>query len=154
MTNFETILKKELTKLKQQIVANLKRQGTDISPKTEAKINIVVTTFSGAIYVPFWFPVFEKGRGPRKSTQNYELWKIIKAWGIKKGIIQAGPGADAKAKSLTWWINKHGTKLYRTKGYRDIYNTLIIDFASDIMQQLSMSFMYQVSSEINKSINK
>ena len=77
----------------------------------------------GGVTAPFWLPVLEKGRGPRKSTENSQLWKRIYAWMDKRNMFESktAKGKINEAKSMTWYINKYGTKMYRDKRFKDVY---------------------------------
>jgi len=70
-----------------------------------------------------FFGTLESGRGPRKSSGygkfDKSLLEYLEARGLVSGLTQKQK--ESKAKSLAWYINKHGDKTYRDGG-REVYS--------------------------------
>lgn len=157
MQTIKQIIFKNLSEFKYEIIDSLKREGTLISQKTKDKIEVTSSELGGSILVPLWFPVFEKGRGPRRSTKKaspIELWKIIYEWMEKRNMFKSTNINSRKweAKHMTWYINKYGTKLFRSQTIRNIYSSKIDVFAAVIIEELSKHYItifeLQIKSEL------
>lgn len=94
-------------------------------------VNKEVDQVSAKAVVPYWFPVFEKGRGVRKSNVYQEFDKRIYEWMQKKNLFKSKTekGKINEAKSLAWYINKYGNKHFRSKQFIDVYTNLIPKYA-------------------------
>lgn len=77
------------------------------------------------VLVPYWFPIVEYGRGPRKSNEDSGLVDKIYKWMAARNMFKSKTekGKDNEAKRLTWYINHHGTKQFKKHIYKDIYET-------------------------------
>jgi hypothetical protein len=166
MSDFETILKKHLTGLKGKVIDNISKHGTKLSDKTKALIEIQTTVISGAIVVPFWFPIFEHGRGPKKNAV-YAAGEMTVA-GVKlKGLEvilykwlqrhnkfkkKTERGRAYEARHMRWYMNKYGNKLYRDlKGSSlDIYSTLIPEAVNMIAEDISSIILLEFKSNLVK----
>lgn len=106
----------------------LKKYAEDIRsamPDSVSKLIVEEYRDNGAgVLAPFWLPVLEKGRGPRKSSTDAGLYLKIYKWMGKKGLFKSktNRGKMNEAKALTWYINKYGTKLYRDRGFKEVYS--------------------------------
>jgi len=80
---------------------------------------------SAGILVPFWLPVVERGRGPRRNAKDHGLVKKIYAWMQKRNMFRTvtEKGKWNEARFITWYINKYGNKQFRNKVYLDVYRT-------------------------------
>lgn len=93
-------------------------------PASVVQLLVVESTdTTSGVKAPFWIPVLEHGRGPRKDTKNHQLYLKIYKWMEKRNMFNSKSerGKINEAKALTWYINKYGTKLYRDKGFKDVY---------------------------------
>jgi hypothetical protein len=86
---------------------------------------VEITELHDGILVPYWLSVTERGRGPRKSNKDTELWRRIYKWMEKHNKFKSNvPERRIKeAKSLTWYINKYGNQQFRNKTFVDIYTS-------------------------------
>lgn len=77
------------------------------------------------VMVPYWFPIVEYGRGPRKSTEDSGLVERIYRWMAARNMFKSDTpkGKMNEARQLTWYINHYGTSQFRRKIYKDIYET-------------------------------
>ena len=94
-------------------------------PDSVAKLIEVEIRDNGAgVLAPFWLPVLERGRAPRKSTKDHKLYYKIYLWMAKRNMFKSRTteGKRNEAKALTWFINKYGTKLFRDKGFKEVYS--------------------------------
>lgn len=99
--------------------------GNKIPESIMRMFEIKETDKSIGILVPWWIPVLQKGRGPRKSTKDTQLYKRIYRWMQKnnKFVSTTEEGKLSEAKSMTWYINKYGNKHFRDGRFVDIYKT-------------------------------
>jgi len=119
-------LKKKLENLIQRISQRNTYYGNKIPDSIMAMFEIEERSeTSMGILVPYWLPVLQKGRGPRKNTKDYQLWKRIYAWMDKNSMFtsQTMKGKLSEAKSMTWYINKYGNKHFRSGTFVDVYQT-------------------------------
>lgn len=94
-------------------------------PASVAKLIEVEIRDNGAgVLAPFWLPVLERGRAPRKNSTDYKLYTKIYDWMAKRNMFKSKTekGRINEAKSLTWFINKYGTKMYRDGVFKDVYS--------------------------------
>ena len=94
-------------------------------PASVAKLIEVEIRDNGAgVLAPFWLPVLERGRAPRKNSTDNKLYTKIYDWMAKRNMFKSKTekGRINEAKSLTWFINKYGTKMYRDGVFKDIYS--------------------------------
>ena len=98
---------------------NLASTGTNASNETSKslKSTLVEPNRIQVTGKPFIY-VVETGRAPRKSTKNSGLESKIEKWMKIRGITGG-------AKGITWYINKHGSKLFRKGGRKDIITPAI-----------------------------
>jgi hypothetical protein len=118
-------LKPELEALIQNISQRNMYSGNKIPDSVMRMFEIEETSESIGILVPFWLPVLERGRGPRKSTKNYGLVNIIYRWMDRRGMFRSTTPAGKfnEARFMTWYINKYGNQQFRNKIFVDIYQT-------------------------------
>ena len=94
-------------------------------PQSVAKLIEMEIRDNGAgVLAPFWLPVLERGRAPRKNSADHKLYTKIYDWMAKRNMFKSKTekGRINEAKSLTWFINKYGTKMYRDGVFKDIYS--------------------------------
>ena len=94
-------------------------------PQSVAKLIEVEIRYNGAgVLAPFWLPVLERGRSPRKNSTDHKLYTKIYDWMAKRNMFKSKTekGRINEAKSLTWFINKYGTKMYRDGVFKDVYS--------------------------------
>ena len=94
-------------------------------PQSVAKLIDVEIRDNGAgVLAPFWLPVLERGRAPRKNSADHKLYTKIYDWMAKRNMFKSKTekGRINEAKSLTWFINKYGTKMYRDGVFKDVYS--------------------------------
>lgn len=99
-----------------------------------------------------FFKALETGRGPRKSVeyQQYDLKLLdyMEARGMLTGLTDKQK--KSKAKSLAWYINKHGDATYR-KGGRIVYSPTITKLVSELKRAITQDFVKFFIREIIKS---
>ena len=118
-------IKPELQALIDKIRQRSMYSGNKIPESIMSLFEIVETDTSAGILVPYWIPVLQKGRGPRKSTKDHQLYRKIYKWMQKHGMFtsQTEEGRISEAKGLTWYINKYGNQHFRDGRFVDIYKT-------------------------------
>jgi hypothetical protein len=109
-------------------------------PESVMKLfEIEIREDGGGVLVPYWIPVLQKGRGPRKNTTDHELWKKIYGWMERKNLFRSrtNEGRISEAKSVTWYINKYGNKHFRSKQFIDIYESARKQFIENVNKKFS-----------------
>lgn len=127
--------------IKAGMVQNMSAMGRTTSGASVASLLVVPdkveigATIMGA---PQW-AVMQHGRGPGKVPSNFR--EIIKAWIQKKGISFSMSNGSSSEDSLAFLIArsimKKGTRLYRDKGYNDIFDSLIEQEAKKLADEAS-----------------
>lgn len=88
-----------------------------------------------------YFKALETGRGPRKSSsyQQYDvsLLEYMEARGMLSGLTDNQK--KNKAKSLAWYINKHGDKTYR-EGGREVYSNTLSKLVTELKRAITRDF--------------
>jgi hypothetical protein len=113
----------------QELINNISRKNTFYGNKIPDSIMrlfaIEEIDFNAGITVPYWIGVLERGRGPRRSTKDHGLIKIIYNWMQKRGMFRSATakGKLNEARSLTWYINKYGNVHFRSKIFIDVYES-------------------------------
>lgn len=121
-------------------IQRINREIVQKTPKVKRFLEPVKTILGGKILVPYWFPVFEYGRGKRKSTKTsepsatvggeelsafeYNLYQWMKKKGKLTGTIKHQIN---QVRSLRWYMNKHGNEQYRKGIYKDVYDSILSD---------------------------
>lgn len=99
--------------------------GNRIPASIMKMFEVVITENGGGILVPYWISVLQKGRGPRRSTKDHGLWKIIYRWMEKRSmfISTSAKGKINEAKGMTFYINKYGNQHFQSKVFVDVYES-------------------------------
>ena len=141
-------LNPELKELIDQIAQKNMYSGNKIPDSIMRMFEIVEDDSHIGILVPYWLSVLQEGRGPRKTTTDHGLVKIIYAWMQKRNLFKSGTekGKLNEAKSMTWYINKYGNKQFRTKVFIDIYKSLREETVKKVMDKFGF-FVTQVTHE-------
>jgi len=115
--------KPELEELIHNIGSRPGYKGQPIPASIMRMFEIYQNDVSQGILVPYWIPVIQSGRGPRKSNKDHGLVYKILAWMRRKNMFKSltPEGQFAEAKSLTWYINKYGNEHFRSKVFVDVY---------------------------------
>jgi hypothetical protein len=122
-------MKPDLKPEMQELINNISQKntysGNKISESIMRLFQVEETDRNCGVLVPFWISVTQKGRGPRRSSTNYNLWKRMFRWMEKNNMFKSATteGRISEAKSVTWYINKYGNKQFRNKVFIDIYET-------------------------------
>jgi len=136
-------LKAELEQLVTDISHKNMYSGNPIPQSVMDLFEVEIRQDGGGILVPYWISVLQKGRGPRKTTKDYGLWKIIYKWMDKRGKFKSATpeGKIREAKSVTWYINKYGNKHFRSGAFIDIYETARKQF----IERVNVQFENEIS---------
>ena len=118
-------LKPELYELIKNISQKNTYYGNKISDSIMRLFTIEETDFNAGIIVPYWLGILERGRGPRRSTKDFGLIKIIYRWMERRGMFRSTTpkGKLNEARFLTYYINKYGNAHFRSKVFIDVYKT-------------------------------
>ena len=131
-SSVRNIVTSHLNAIKDGITARMAQQGRNASGRTVRSLVVTATETGGSLEGDSTFRYIEHGRGPGKIPHGF--YDIIKDWVIAKGISyqQLAPRNGTPEQGLTRLsgaiatsIMKNGTKLYRDRGYNDIYSELM-----------------------------
>lgn len=137
MAEVKELLELHLNNVKTRIAEQMAAHNRNASGRSVASLNVVINGNIGILYGSKSFLTMEQGRKAGKVP--YGFVDIIKQWIIDKGIavtpIQAKTqrakltpaerGLNSFAGAVAYTIMKKGTKLYRDKGYNDIFTSAI-----------------------------
>lgn len=119
-----------LGNIKVGIAQRMAALGRMSSGRSVASLQIEVKDSKGNLSGDKQWETMQRGRRPGKVPSNFR--EIIKNWVRAKGInIQPRIGQSQKQaiESFSYLVTRNimqkGTKLYRDKGYNDIYDTLL-----------------------------
>lgn len=119
-------LTQHLLKVKDGIAARMEQQHRTATGRSVASLQVVQTgtTQMALVGGPQW-AVMQKGRKAGKVPANFR--DIIKQWIVAKGISVSGgqKGLNTAAYLISRSIMKKGTRLYRSHGHDDIYDSVI-----------------------------
>jgi len=139
----------ELEELIRNIAQRNMYSGNKIPDSIMKQFEIEEKENSIGILVPYWLPVLQKGRGPRKSTKDHGLVKKIYAWMQKHNLFESttAEGRMREAKFVTWYINKYGNKQFRGNVFVDIYESEREKTVKKITDKYSL-FIGQITKEV------
>jgi hypothetical protein len=142
------ILCEELENLLRDIVERHERAGQVASGHTRASFEVVVSGLHGAIMGYKWpAPVLETGRKEGKVPYNFQ--DIIKEWIEAKGLkFKDEKQLNRWASAIAWKIRREGTKLYSSRGHKDIFETAIADFRARLAERIALLFKEEVVNNI------
>ena len=95
----------------------------------------------------------EKGRGSAKGkgSGNSDFLQNLKEWIVARNIsYKDEKDLERLAKFLKWYINKNGTKLFRSGKTQDIFTTPIKDFTERISLRISSFYEKDIQNNIFK----
>jgi len=118
-------VKPELDELIKNIAQRNGYYGNKIPASIMRMFEVVETDYNCGILVPYWIPVLQKGRGPRRSNMDSGLVKKIYRWMESRGMFKSHTtkGKLNEARFMTLYINKHGNQHFRSKTFIDVYET-------------------------------
>lgn len=126
----DRLLTLHLGNIKVGIAQRMATMGRMSSGRSVASLQIDVKDSKGNLSGDKQWETMQRGRRPGKVPSNFR--EIIKNWVRQKGIsIQPKEGQSQKQaiESFSYLVTRNimqnGTKLYRDKGYNDIYDTLL-----------------------------
>ena len=125
ISKIATVLEPELNLLVKNIGNKNTYYGNRISPSIMRMFHVELRSDGAGVVVPYWIPVLQRGRGPRRSSRSHGLWKKIYKWMARNNMFKSSTakGRQNEAKHMTWYINKHGNQQFRSKVFLDIYES-------------------------------
>lgn len=131
-SDIRTLVITHVEQIRSGIIQNMSAMGRTTSG---ASVNSLLTvpdkTEIGATLMgaPQWL-VMQHGRKPGKVPSNFR--EIIKQWAMQKGISiqpRKGQSQESAINSFSYLVARNimqkGTKLFRDKGYNDIFDSLV-----------------------------
>jgi len=118
-------LKPELEELIKNISQKNGYYGNKIPDSIMKMFEVEIREDGAGVLVPYWIPVLQKGRGPRRGTKDYGLVKRIYRWMERRGMFRSATpkGKMNEARFMTLYINKHGNQHFRSKVFIDVYDS-------------------------------
>lgn len=115
--------------------------GNRISDSIMRLITVEVRQNGAGVLAPYWLGVTQRGRGPRRNTKDHGLQAKIFAWMRRRNMFRSRTpeGQQAEAKSMTWYINKHGNQQFRSKVFIDIYEQARKQCVRDVMREYGLA---------------
>lgn len=132
-----------------QIQQNLAQTGTDASGQTSRSTRFTVTqdntiTRFQIVGKPYYM-VVETGRKPTPDKKpSRDMIKNITEWIQVRGLPNI-------AWAIAVWINKHGTKLWRSGGRKDIVTSVTSGTGAEIAQAVLKQFVNQYITLVNSN---
>jgi len=158
METVKDIILSHLKVVQAGMAMNMTRLHRSASGRSVASLEVEVTegeNVTGTILgSPNW-AVMQQGRGPGGVPRDFT--SVIKDWIVRKGISYSGVGSpkaspETRLNSLSYLIARSimqkGTKLYRDKGYNDIYDSLVEEEVEKMSDETMGLFEMKVD-EIN-----
>ena len=147
------ILNQEFETLLSDVVARHEQAGQVATGKTRASFSHSLTgAQSGVFEGAFYSGALERGRGPARGGGggNSDFLDNLKQWIVAKGLNYGGneKGLERLAKFFRWYINKNGTKLFRSGQTEDILSTPINDFSERVSNRVGALFANEITNDI------
>lgn len=140
MTDLE-IIENFLQKIKQQIEQKL----PSASGGTARSLEVVMDSRGGKLMASPYIASVEYGRGPRKTTQDQGMIFEIQSWLAAKGM----DASLHNARSVTWMINKYGTRQYQSGTGSGVLTSVINEGTfNSLTNQLAESQAISITSEV------
>lgn len=160
MTNeVNRLLTLHLGNIKVGIAQKMAALGRMSSGRSVASLEVEVKDSEGILSGGKQWETMQRGRRPGKVPSNFR--EIIKNWVRTKGIsIQPWKGQSQKQaiESFSYLVTRNimqkGTKLYRDKGYNDIYDTLLEEEIKKLTDETSSVFELAVDKINDNFINE
>lgn len=147
-----------LGNIKVGIAQRMAALGRMPSGRSVASLQIEVKDSKGNLSGDKQWETMQRGRRPGKVPSNFR--EIIKNWVRAKGInIQPRIGQSQKQaiESFSYLVTRNimqkGTKLYRDKGYNDIYDTLLEEEIKKLTNETALVLELEVD-KINDNFLK
>ena len=154
----QKLLTLHLGNIKVGIAQRMASSGRSASGNSVASLDVEVSDGEGVLSGGKQWETMQRGRGPGKVPSNFR--EVIKNWVMAKGISIQPKGKQTQEQAIesfsflvTRNIMQKGTKLYRDKGYNDIYDTLLREEIEKLSDGISSVFELEVNSINDKYIN-
>lgn len=160
-SSIKDIVQRHLEAVKAGIAQQMAQQGRTASGKSVASLEVSADENGGTLSGASSFSTMEHGRGPGSVPKDFK--SIIRDWIIAKGISYQDlipkngtpeQGLSRLSGAIAYSIMKNGTKLYRDKGYNDIYDSVIAEELEKIAEETVGVFDAEVDSLHQEETNK
>ena len=154
----DRLLTLHLGNIKVGIAQKMTAMGRTASGRSIASLSVDVKKSRGRLSGGKQWETMQRGRAPGKVPSNFR--QVIKNWAIAKGIsIQPRKGQSQKQalESFSYLVTRNimqkGTKLYRDKGYNDIYDSLLEEEVKKLSQETSAVLEIEIDKLNDSYIN-
>lgn len=152
------LLTLHLGNIKVGIAQRMTSLGRSASGSSVASLEVEVNNNEGVLSGGKQWETMQRGRGPGKVPSNFR--EVIKNWVRAKGINVQARGKQTQQQAIesfsylvTRNIMEKGTKLYRDKGYNDIYDTLLKEELEKLSSETSAVFELEINNINDNYIN-
>ena len=143
-----SLLSDELQQLKQELVSSITQAGKSATGRTVNAIQVFASGKRGRLEAPSHLFTLETGRGPARggSSDKQQFIENLKAWIVAKGIPYKDENdLQRLASFFRWYINKFGTKQYRSGGRNDIITPAIEKFLKSVNSKIPNLYSSKLS---------
>lgn len=147
------IVQQHLEAVKTGIIQHMAQQGRTASGKSAASLEVKASADGGSLEGSSSFLTMEHGRGPGNVPKDFK--SIIRDWIVAKGISYQDlapkngipeQGLTRLSGAIAYSIMRKGTRLYRDKGYNDIFDTVLNEEIEKIADEAVGVFSTEVDS--------
>lgn len=153
----DRLLTLHLGNIKVGISQRMAALGRTSSGRSVASLEVEVKGSEGILSGDAQWKTMQRGRGPGKVPYNFR--EIIKNWVRAKGISiqpRKKQSQEQAIESFSYLVTRNimekGTKLYRDKGYNDIYDSLLEEEIKKLSTDISVMFELDIDKINDKFI--
>lgn len=145
-----------IVQLRDEIRESISAKGLRASGRTQDSLRVYVDGNTVVLEGRAFFPALQYGSsawsGRTGVKCSYEEFKgIIRQWASDKGLNLGQAKEFKKAvANIAWSIMQNGTRLYRSGGKIDVYDTLIEEALNDLGEQLQLVTVEAVDVVVNQ----
>ena len=151
-----TVLEARMRRLRDDISDRINSMGIRASGKTQASMRVEVSSNEVALWGRKFFASMQYGSrywtgytGIRCSFEEFR--EIIRQWASDKGLhFGQAREHERTIGAIAATIIRQGTRLFRSHGYQDVYDTLI----AEALKDFQIIVLDKVSTEFNIAINQ
>ena len=133
-----------IVQLRDEIREAIASKGLRASGRTQDSLRVYVEGNKVILEGRAFFPALQFGSSAWSGKTGVhctfqEFKQIIYQWASDKGLnLGQAREFDKAVGAIAWSIMNHGTRLKRTNGYIDVYDTLINETLLDIGEQIQL----------------
>ena len=151
-----TVLEARMRRLRDDIASNINRMGLKASGATQRSMRVEISGNEVALWGRKFFAALQYGSkrwtGATGIRCTFAAFReIIRQWASDKGLsFGQNKEHERTISAITAKIIREGSRLYRTAGYQDVYDTLI----AEAVQDMGIIALDKVGTEFDIAINQ